>query len=321
MTMESKDPIALLLRLTGPRPAVPADRAARVKAAVRADWRAAVERGARRRTRWRLAALAAILTVAVAVPLMRGWRPGSGPAPEAARIELGSGAAERGTSVPAGSVLATGDDERLALRMVSGPSVRLDTATRARIDSGGAVELLAGAIYVDSGDRSPGGGSAAIAIRTPLGPVRDLGTQFEVRLVTAGVRLRVREGTVSLERPAGSLEVRAGRELLAGADGSAREDPLADPAGAWAWIGAITPMMAIDGRTLPEFLAWFGRERGLEIRYADRDLAAAAAAIRLNGSIDGMTLDESLASVLAISRLEHRIEGTSLFIERPAGAQ
>ncbi|HET8947041.1 MAG TPA: FecR family protein, partial [Candidatus Polarisedimenticolia bacterium] len=313
-------------------PAVPAERAARVKEAVRAEWRAATAAPARgvitpaparglAFTR-RFAALAAVLLAAVAIPLLRGWRPFPQPAATLARVEIGSPALPAGTMLSSGALLETRDGDRLALRLASGHSVRLDTGSRARLVSAGILELLEGAIYVDSGAPSPAGAAGrAVDIRTPAGTVQDIGTQFEVRLADAAVRVRVREGMVTLRRTAGPVEVQAGRELLIGPDGRASEAAIEDPGTAWAWTGEVAPMMAIDGRSLGEFLDWFGRERGLTIRYADADLAASAPGIRLSGSIEGMTLDEALASVLSISGLSHRLEGSTLSIERPSGAQ
>jgi hypothetical protein len=316
------DLIGTLLRLTGPRPAAPPERAARVKAAVHAEWRAAVAARARRRTQRLLAVLAAAAVLAVTIPLLRGRLGAPAPVPAAARIEIDLPGAAAGGVVPIGGMLDTGAGRRMAIRMSSGHSVRLDTGTRARVESGAAVTLLAGGLYVDSGGPERRG-RGPIEIRTPAGPVQDLGTQFEVRVLDedGAVRVRVREGLVALRRPAGSSRVMAGRELLVDAGGASRERPLDDPAGAWGWIGEVTPMMAIDGRTLGEFLAWFGRERGVAIRFADPDLEASAAGIRLSGSIDGMSLDEALASVLAISGLGQRSDGALLFIERPPGAQ
>ena len=323
--MDDLDPIADLLRLTGPRPAVPADRAARVKDAVRAEWRAAVvgpQRGRVARFR-RLAALAAVLLAAVTIPLLRGWRPFPGRAPDiAARVEVGSSSLRRGDAVSSGAVVETVGADRLALRLASGHSVRLDTGSRARIVSPRVIEISGGGIYVDSGGPAGTGGTPAtpIDIRTPAGTVHEVGTQFEVRLIDAAVRVRVREGSVSFRRAAGLLDVEAGRELTVGADGNARDLPLAD-LDAWAWIREVVAMMTIDGRTLGEFLDWYSRERGLTFRFADADLAASAPGIRLSGSIEGMTLDEALASVLSISGLRHRLDGPILTVDRASGAQ
>ena len=66
------------------------------------------------------------------------------------------------------------------------------------------IELSAGAVYIDTGSES-----ARFAVRTPLATARDLGTQFEVRLLDDTLRLRVRSGIVELKdgvRAAGGRE-------------------------------------------------------------------------------------------------------------------
>lgn len=323
--MDRNDPIASLLRLTGARPAVPADRAARVRDAVRAEWRAATAGRVRRRVlARRLAALAAVLLAVAGIALLRVRRFGPGPAPEpVGHVEIGSGALRAGATLSTGDLLQTSGTDRLALRLASGHSVRLDQGSRARIVSARDLELLRGGLYVDSGGPASAGGSeaASVTIRTPAGTVQEIGTQFEVRLIEASVRVRVREGRVRLGRPGVPVEVTAGREVVVRADGTASEAPIQDPGSAWTWPGEVVPMMAIDGRTLGEFLGWFARERGLTVRYADGDLAASAPAIRLSGSIDGMTLDEGLASALSVSGLSHRIDGTILLVGPPPGAE
>ena len=325
MTMDGNDPIASLLRLTGARPAVPADRAARVRDAVRAEWRAAPAGRVRRRVlARRLAALAAVLLAVTGIALLRVRRFGPGPALEpVGHVEIGSGALRAGATTSTGDLLQTSGTDRLALRLASGHSIRLDQGSRARIVSARDLELLRGGLYVDSGGPASVGGSEAapVTIRTPAGSVQEIGTQFEVRLIEASVRVRVREGRVLLGRPGRPVEVTAGREVVVRPDGTASEAPIPDPGLAWTWPGEVVPMMAIDGRTLGEFLDWFSRERGLTVRYADAHLAASAPSIRLSGSIEGMTLDEGLASVLSVSGLSHRIDGTILLVGPPPGAE
>jgi len=330
----SDEKIAGLLRLTGPRPGVPVDRANRVKAAVRARWRAEVGERSRRRTLWAVAALATAATLVVGVGLGRRWRPEVPPVPgKVARVETVSGPASirpasgdaapladlrSGDEVRSDSRLMTGADGRLALRLSSGGSLRLDVGTSVEVLSGRAVALLSGAVYVDSGGPAvdpDGPAEESIEIRTAAGSIREIGTQFEVRLIDATVRVRVREGLVSVDRPAGGLEVKSGRELQIDRDGrtSSRELPVHGEE--WDWIGEITPMLEIEGRSLREFLDWIVRERGLGLHFAGGDLGAAASTIRLNGSIAGMTLDQALESVLLTCRMRHRIEGDLLVVE------
>ena len=74
-------------------------------------------------------------------------------------------------------------------------------------------------------------------------------------------------------------------------------------------------MMELEGRSLREFLDWMVRERGLRLQFTSPDLAGAASEISLNGSIDGMTLDQALESVLPTCRMAHRINGDVLVVQ------
>ena len=308
---------------------MPADRADRVKAAARALWRAEVGRRGRRRW-WAAAALAAAAVVA-AVGVGVWQRAGVSPGSEgASRVEVvihsarsrpasdpwnASWSALRpGDPIVSGSELATEDGARLAIRMASGHSVRLDALTRMRVLSERALALDRGAVYVDS-EGPDGAAEGSLEIRTPVGRIRDIGTQFEARWMNASLTVRVREGAISLDGAEPAIEVRAGHVLEAGEDGrSVRPDTSARSVG-WDWIGDITPMMRIEGRSLKEFLNWIGRERGLRVRFAREDLGRSASRISLVGSIDGMTLDQALDSVLPTCGMRHRIEQGDLLVD------
>ena len=87
------------------------------------------------------------------------------------------------------------------------------------------------------------------------------------------------------------------------------------------WIDTVTPMFRIDGRSLKEFLDWMTRERGLRLRFVSPRAAQAAAGIRLSGSVDGMTLDQALESVLVTSQMSHRIDNGVLLIRSASEPQ
>lgn len=128
-----------------------------------------------------------------------------------------------GDPIPAGTVIDTGTAPgRAAVRLAGGASVRLDSDSRVEVASASVLRLERGALYIDAaavGD--------AVEVRTTLGVVRDIGTQFEVRLMgrAAGpgdgaLRVRVREGAVTLERDGSVEEAGAGEELALAGDGT-----------------------------------------------------------------------------------------------------
>jgi ferric-dicitrate binding protein FerR (iron transport regulator) len=331
------DGIEALLRRTGSRPAVPTDRAARVAAAAKAHWRGEMRRAARRRWAWGALPVAAVLgAIAVGLGLLGRRGPDAGGVANvgpAARIEMVSEAAwlqiagrdsparmRVGDSLVAGAEIATEQRGRVALRLSTGHSVRLDTGTRLRIVDARAIALERGAIYVDSRTLEGDGPTGPIEIRTPLGTIRDTGTQFEVRWLPAALRVRVREGRIAFDTSHMVVDVAAGQEVESRQDLANAPDALVRrvvPAvgAALDWIDGITPMPDIYGRSLQSFLGWMARERGLRLAFATPETAAAARRIVLTGSIAGMTPDQALDSVLATCRMSYRIEGQVLRVE------
>ena len=224
-----------------------------------------------------------------------------------------------GEPIHAGSTIDTGAAAgdtagRAALRLANGASLRLDHDSRVQIASGGTIELERGAVYVDSKL------SSAVEVRTTFGVVRDIGTQFEVRLLDADatadsavLRVRVREGEVVLERDGASHGASAGAQLiLRGEEVSRGTSPVWGAEWAWVLEAAVAP--EIDGRPLTDFLDWAVREGGWTLRYADDATAALAAETRLNGDARGLTVEEAAALVLRGSGLDFRIEEGELVV-------
>jgi hypothetical protein len=311
------DHLEALLRTTGPRPAVPPERAARVGAAIKAHWQAEVRRRARRRWVWAAGAAAAAVSIATAAGhlLVDRRATTSAVASPVAQVALVSGGAwlQSGVHVTAGTDVATEDRGRVALLLATGHSVRLDAGTRIRLLEGRALSLDRGAVYVDSQGR-PGQRAGTLEVRTPLGTSRDEGTQFEVRWLASALRVRVREGKVVFDASGTVVEVDAGRELELGRDGHLARRAL-DAGAGFDWVSGITPMLEIEGRSLLEFLEWMARERGLRLRFPSSRTAAAAPGIRLSGSIQDLSLDQALEAVLSTCQMRHRIEGRDLVVD------
>ncbi len=340
--MEANDErqVRELLAAAGPRPTVGSDDLAAIKAAARAEWLelvAAQRRLPERRTpssqRLRLGLA---LAASVMAALFLGWwwtkREAPGVMETVASVERVTGAvhvrggrpeAEAmrvGTRLPVGALLETSDRigqpaARLALRLSGGSSLRLDSGTRVRLVSSERLELERGALYLDSG-----ADGAPVEIDTPFGTVRDIGTQFEVRLSEGGevVRLRVREGKVALEASRGSHAAAGGEELSLRRDGSLSRGTVPSHGTQWDWVLAAAPSFEIEGRSLAAFLEWVGRETGRRVRYESPALEASAATIRLHGTIAELTPEESVSVVLPGSGLAYRLEDGTLLVTRPA---
>lgn len=323
------EPIARILHRAGSRPSAPAERAARVRSAVCAHWRAEVDAAGRRRTlAWAAASLAA--AAAFAVVIGRGWwsqatRPAGPEEPIATLLRAeGSVLRARGGPLKGGDTLApgggieTGPDGRAALSLADGSSLRLDSGTRVRLEAGPVLDLDRGSVYIDSG--AGPARRAFLEVRTRMGVVRDIGTQFEVRLRDDELWLSVREGLATLARGGRSFAAPAGTRLVAGVSGGvvSRAVPVLGPD--WDWVLAIAPEFRIEGRTLGEYLGWVSRETGRRVQFADPSIGRDASTIVLHGSVAGLRPDETPSAVLPTCGLRHRFSDSTLVIERQDGA-
>jgi ferric-dicitrate binding protein FerR (iron transport regulator) len=209
-----------------------------------------------------------------------------------------------------GEMVETGGAGRLALRFADDVSMRLDVASRARLVGPRAVELLSGGVYVDS-DRTSG----QFEIRTPLGTVRDIGTQFEVRLIDERLRLRVRSGIVELTGGSRSAIGRAGTEILVSSAGEESRQ-LAAYGREWAWTAEVSPTIEIEGLPLSTFLDRLAREQGWTVQYVDSALERLAGSIILHGSVVGLTPAESLDVTIGTAGLAYRLDNGRLVVFR-----
>lgn len=325
---ENEETLARLLHLTGSRPAAPVEREARVRRAVLASW----ERANRRRAFLRRARTAAALLAAAAVVVMatRLWTgrdaaidPKSAPA-IVASVERADGSPGyiTGDSIRAGASVETPADGRVALRLADRTSLRLDAGTRLRFISDGLMELSTGALYLDTSAASTG-----VEVRTPLGIVRDIGTQFEVRVGPSALRISVRTGSVELQPlpqrtsvPGMVDPVSIGPGTQLTVSGSRSETTVISASGsAWAWAASLSPPFDIDGKPLASFLEHLAREYGWTIRYEDAQLARDASGIILHGSVAGLSPEDSLDVALRTSGLSFSIRNGEVAVSRGAG--
>ncbi len=324
--------VARLLDLAGPRPPVPAAVAAQVKAAAHAEWRRTVATN-RQRNRFRrgaLLALAAMLLLLLGGGLWRWWLLPSGlPVATVERVaggvtffvDGGAGTvAQGGVELVAGTLIETAAAAQTvahtALRLAAGGSLRLAAGSRLRLLSATEFELERGAVYLDSAVAG-----AAFEVRTALGTARDIGTQFEVRLMasTRSLRIRVREGRVELELADDRHTAAAGEQLAVLADGSVVRGSVPTFGPTWNWVVVAGPGYEIEGRSLAEVLAWVAREGGWQLHYADQALAELAAEIQIYGPPVGENLQEAVISALTGSGLSYQLEAGRLSVsELPA---
>jgi hypothetical protein len=324
-TQDDERTIERLLRAAGGRVQPSAEMQAQVREAVHAQWSQAVSQRRHRRQRMWVAAAASVVIVAVGTIVVRTQiaapvgvvanvshsvgdvrsRGGRWAAWEPARV---SGAVHDGDTV------VTGANGHAALALADGVSLRLDHSTRIAFEDAEHVEVLAGAVYVDSG-LSSARAAKSLQVRTPAGAVRHIGTQYEVKLVEPGTRVRVREGRVELT-PDGSqsVTVQAGEQATISSTGALARVRIATSGSEWDWVLHAAPPFNIDGRRVRDFLEWAGRELGREIVFATPDSEAEANRAVLSGSTVGLTPTEAIAAVLPTTRLRSLERGDQLVI-------
>jgi ferric-dicitrate binding protein FerR (iron transport regulator) len=298
--------IARVLRATGGRAAPSEETKEAVRAAVHAEWRATVARRGQRRLWW--AAAAAVTVVALALWTARIHTPGE----LVADVSRATGTVQaragfwRGwhpaTQLHAGEDLMTGADGRVALQLRDGVSLRLDHDTRIAFVDPERIDVESGAVYVDSGTEPSA--SAHLRVGTPAGVVQHVGTQYEARIVSAGTRIRVREGRVNLIPENGSAQsASVGEQLLVTSSGDIRRDTIAPSDPQWDWAANMAPPFEIDGKPVRDFLMWVGREVGRDIVFADAASEDTANRAVLSGSVAGLTPSEALLAVLPTTAL------------------
>lgn len=308
--------------LRHPRPvAVDAVRAARVHSAVHAAWKDAAHSKSHR-TRSVVLAIAAVLVAAIALTLVNGMRERGAPqaAPIASTLFLTSDVVFQhegqapigrvGEGLRPGTRILT-NGGRASIVLTNGVELRLDANTNVTLDTERSMSLAHGGLYLDSSHRSGSPETIAIVARGTV--IRDIGTRYEVRLSDQELRVRVRDGRVEVLNAFGMREADRGGQLSVTSSGilSGR----ASTSGAdWDWIVRATPRPQLEGRPLPEFLAWAEREGGRAIRFADPAVERANAGTIVYGAIDSLTVDEALDVVLPSCGLARRTDGDVITI-------
>ncbi len=320
--MIDEEMTARLLRLGGMRPDVPAGRESRVRQAFLDEVRASARARAARRRMTTAAVVLSIAAAAVVVVRLTVAPEVARPAIAIATVEWLEGDSVRrnassaplrialGDSVHAGDRIESGATGRVGVRLTNGALLRFDYGSHAHLSSLNTIALDAGAVYIDSGSES-----RALEITTSLAIVKDIGTQFEIRLEGSSLRVRVRSGVVEVHRGADVSSARPGTELTVTSSLVTRRAIV--PYGQeWAWTSSIGSAFDIEGRSLSAFLEHVCREQGWRLVYTDSKLALEASGIMLRGSTHGLPPSDALAIVMATTGLTHRITDGELEVGR-----
>lgn len=329
---EDRDPIARVLKAAGSRPQPDPDKKAAFKQTLHSEWHRATASRRHRQVVWWGAAAAGIAAVLV-VGWLRPYGIGNGTVAthvvgQVVRTEgdvrssLTSNASvsddvSDGAQILAASVLETSNTGRVALELDTGSSVRLDRDTRVVVVAERSLVLERGAVYVDADSQKTG----PVAIQTLHGEVRDIGTQFQVRVEGAAIRVMVREGEVLINGARSQMTARTGEALFVAGNGRAERTTISRYAPEWEWTSQVAPPFDLEGSTVQRFLDWVAREKGWRWRFVDDDTSRRAVDIVAHGSIEDYSPEEALDIVLPTCGLSYVRESDEVivsFIKEPA---
>lgn len=313
------DSIARLMRLAGPRPAVPENVRDRIHQAVKSEWRSALKQ--RRTRRWGIPlAFAAAVVLAVAL-IPRGPEVTVAPVATVAVVAGNAAPGSRGLSVGdriyRGDLVATGK-HGVALALDNGFSLRVAEGSTVSFDTVNELTLLSGRLYADTGrsiydDRS-------ITVNTAIGSATDQGTQFAVAFFDGNMRVSVREGSVDVTNRHDSYTAAAGDVLTLDGNSTVEIERIAVYGSDWDWASDLAPTFDIENRTLLEFLQWAARETGRELVFENESVRMAAMGTRLHAPVSDLTLTpgEALDSVLPTTNFQYDVDERRIVIGDPS---
>jgi hypothetical protein len=307
------DPLRDLFAHVRPRAAPPVTDEAEVRRALFEEWDALTGRRVMLR-RFAAAAAAAVLIAGFAALLLRT---SIAPADVVAsvervhgNVEIDGAALSIGSRIPSAARIDTHSGQ-VALRLEGGGSLRLAPQTELTFAAAGRATLDTGAVYFDSEAGAP---PARVEVRTALGMVRDVGTQFVARIAGDRLEVGVRDGRVAIARAADSIDVQPGERVSVTSGASApRREAIATFGADWDWAERLAPPFAIDGRPLIEFLRWVESQTGRTLVFVDAASEQAARDTLLSGSIDLEPLAK-LAAVIATTDLDYSMDGERIVI-------
>ena len=143
--------------------------------------------------------------------------------------------------------------------------------TRVRLISSTEIELVRGALYFASEDSADQ--VEQLRVRTRLGSLRDVGTQFIARLDPETLVVSVREGAVAIDGGNEPIEAATGQRVNVSGSGTVSRESIALHGEEWAWAEQLAPAYDMDGHTLGEFLAWSRARRVVAWHTALRKLS------------------------------------------------
>ena len=319
------DALEELLRQASPRPAPSHEDEIAVRAAVQAEWR---DLTSSRRTRRRFLQYGIAATVLLGgFAVLNVLRTSAVDPVQVASIEksigavyvLGEQAVLRETNdlsnIVSGQTIVTGAGAGLALAWGKGGSVRVDENSRLEFTDDQTVYLEKGRVYFDSRSSALIAGAdhaAVFMLKTPIGEIRHVGTQYMTEVNGDALVVSVREGEVSVDGIRHDRAVLPGQQMTMSGSQQPSVLSIGRSGEAWNWVNRITPPVNVEGRSVYEFLVWASREMGLELVLTATANSVAHSAL-LMGTIETSPA-EALPLRLATASMDWRIDEGVIYI-------
>ena len=327
MSEFEQDSLEQLLKQAAPRPVPSPGDEAMARAAVRDEWRQVT---AGRRSRRRVLQYAVAATVVLGVfGVLNVLRTPPVEAVRVALIEKSIGSVfvlgdqselyevTSEIALYSGQTVVTRDDAGLALAWGNGGSLRVGANTRIQFMDDESVFLISGRAYFDS---MPGavvagidaGDTAAFTLRTELGDVYHVGTQYMGEVVGDALIVSVREGEVFVDGKFHEQKISSGHQVLMAGRQQPSMSNFSRSGEAWEWVHATMPPREVKGQTVYDFVTWVSRELGLDFRFDD-ELVEVARTAEIRGDFRAGATD-ALRQGLLSAALDWHIEEGVIYI-------
>jgi len=318
-----KDKLEELFRHVSARERPSAEDEQAIRQALHEEWSSVTRQRKRRRSAVAWSAAASVfLAVMVGVNLVQNPK-SIGPVMQLATVEKLTGTVliqssgdpatqspEVSAALEIGQQILSAVNSRVAIRWLNGESIRLDENTELRLKSAGEIDLRAGRIYVDTAEAGP---TAELAITTPAGLVRHLGTQYMTAVSADGTSVSVREGQVLLEAQGVETVADRGEQLKVNASGAHSLEMISTYGSFWQWTEELAPAFSSDGRSMADFLNWVARESGHVVEFASPQAEKMANDTLLRGQVE-MEPMRALAVVMQTSDLAPEVSAGTIVV-------
>ncbi|MFK7864302.1 MAG: FecR domain-containing protein [Pseudohongiellaceae bacterium] len=309
-TNVSEQRIAEILTAIGPRPKASEEMAAEVKANVKKIWHEEVEQRKNHKNYGRWFAAAASLVVAVSAIFFLPQNEN----PEVfASLIQNTGIIEyrnktqqwsllsSDQALSPGTELRSGNASYGSLDLSNGMTLRMDQNTRLSFEALDRIYLATGGIYAESHSELD---EQSITIETQWGSARDIGTRFEVRADADQWRVQVRDGLVVVNQNTITNTLAANERLVIDKNDQVTKETVSAADQSWHWTQHAPSLFNMEGANLKDFINWWSRETGRVVHFRNTEDLSSSEKTILHGSLEGVSVTDSLEVVLATTRFE-----------------